>query len=434
MDELQKNRKKIDEIDEKLCAMFCERMTVVERIACYKRAHDLPVLDGAREKEILQNRLAQTKDDRLKKYVAKFIQTNVNLSRAFQREHAPAVSDADCFFVESERGAYPVFAGERLLERADEFFDLNRKAFILTDSGVPKSYAEQIAARCKEAKITILPKGEESKSLAVLEGVLSDMVGFSLTRTDCVIAVGGGVVGDLAAFAASVYLRGVDFYNVPTTLLAQTDSSVGGKCGVNFGGAKNVVGAFWQPKGVLIDFSTLQTLPPRQVKNGLAEGIKSALVGDRELFERLEEEPLSYDLLKTLALRALKVKKSVVEADEREGGLRRVLNFGHTLGHAVESAEQFALSHGECVAIGMIPVCGPSVRKRLTAVLKKFDLPTAYDGDLKTVLSYLNRDKKQTADGLFVVFVEEVGKATIKKLKTDEFASLVLRTKAQGGI
>ena len=169
--------------------------------------------------------------------------------------------------------SYDITVGNGILDRASEFMNLNRKVFILTDVGVPREYSEKILAAAKEAVIFTASEGEGTKSLATLGKVLEVMLEFDMSRSDCVVAVGGGVIGDLAGFAASMYMRGIDFYNVPTTLLSQVDSSIGGKTAVNLGGIKNIIGAFYQPKHVLIDTETLKTLPKRQISAGLAESV-----------------------------------------------------------------------------------------------------------------------------------------------------------------
>ncbi len=311
-----------------------------------------------------------------------------------------------------------------ILDRAGEILDLNRKVFILTDTGVPEEYAKKILDQSNEAVIFTAKEGESTKSPAVLEKLLGVMLEFDMSRSDCVVAVGGGVVGDLAGFAASIYMRGVDFYNIPTTLLSEVDSSIGGKTAINLGGVKNTVGTFYQPKHVLIDPDTLRTLPTRQIGAGLAEVVKMALTSDAELFETLENT-VAFDI-EDIIFRALKIKKCVVECDERETGLRKILNFGHTLGHGIEAAEGLSgLYHGECVALGMIPVCSPSVRKRLIPVLRKLGLPTEYSGDIDKALEFTIHDKKCKNGIIDAVFVDEIGSYRLEKISVEDFRDLV---------
>ena len=324
--------------------------------------------------------------------------------------------------------SYPIIIGRGLLENARDHFDLNRNVFIVTDDGVPYKYAETVKNLCKSATVKVVKSGEGSKSISTLEDLLLSMSDFGLGRGDCVVAVGGGVVGDLAGFAASIYMRGVDFYNVPTTLLSQVDSSIGGKTAVNLGQVKNSVGSFKQPKAVLIDVDTLSTLTKRHMRNGLCEAIKMAATSNAELFdyfERTSEDEIYANIEFTVS-EALKIKKAVVEEDECEKGLRKILNFGHTFGHAIESAEGLSgLYHGECVALGMLAVTENDVKERLTAVLDKVHLPTKYDGDTKLASTFLSYDKKCTANGVSVILCPSIGSYEIKHMTLDEFKKLV---------
>ena len=325
--------------------------------------------------------------------------------------------------------SYPITVGNGLLGNANEYFDLNRKVFIITDSGVPHKYSETIEKLCSKATIYTVESGEGSKSLSTLEAVLTAMSDAELGRSDCVVAVGGGVVGDLSGFAASVYMRGIDFYNVPTTLLSQVDSSIGGKTAVNLGGIKNIVGSFKQPKAVLIDTDVLSTLSKRHLRNGLCEVVKMALTSDEELFKKLEElsEDGIYNNIEEIIVDALTIKKAVVEQDERETGLRKILNFGHTLGHGIESNEHLGgLYHGECVSLGMLPVSSEKVRERLIPVLKKLSLPTEYSGDINAALSYVIHDKKCSGGALSVILCKQIGTYKIERISIDNFEKVVL--------
>ena len=307
-------------------------------------------------------------------------------------------------------GCYDVVIEHGSLGRVGELLRLDhRRVMLVTDSGVPRQYAETVAAQCGRPEIFTVPQGEASKSFPMLEKILSQMLSCGFTRDDCVVAVGGGVVGDLAGFVSAVYMRGIDFYNIPTTVLSQVDSSVGGKTAINLCGMKNIVGAFRQPKKVLIDPDTLRTLPQRQIANGLAEAVKMALTSDAELFRLFEtQEPTAH--LDTIIERSVRTKADVVTQDETEQGLRRVLNFGHTVGHAVESFEGLhGLYHGECVALGMLPMCSEEVRARLVPVLQRLGLPTALTIDRDAVAEAMLHDKKMQKDGVAAVYVDTVG-------------------------
>ena len=323
-------------------------------------------------------------------------------------------------------GGYDITIGKGLINRADEYMSLDRKVFIVTDDGVPSEYAEAVAKRCREAMIYTVKSGEGSKSLGVMEEVLVAMMSYGMTRTDCVVAVGGGVVGDLAGFAAASYMRGVDFYNIPTTMLAQVDSSIGGKTAVNLGNVKNIVGAFYQPKAVLIDTDVLKTLPKRHLAAGLAEAVKMSLTSDKELFSFFENEKITDENIEEVIAGALEIKRKVVEEDEKESGLRKILNFGHTLGHGIEAEEGLAgLYHGECVALGMLPFASDAVRARLVPVLKKLGLPTEYQGDLDSAIEFVAHDKKCDGGAVSAIFVDEIGAFRIEKLTLVQFKNLV---------
>ncbi len=318
---------------------------------------------------------------------------------------------------------YDISIGRGLLCRASELLKLERKVFIVSDNGVPREYGECIARQAKEAKLVVLPQGEATKSLESFGRLMHEMLDFGMSRKDAVVAVGGGVVGDLAGFAASAYMRGVDFYNIPTTLLSQVDSSIGGKTAVNLGVTKNIVGAFYQPKAVIIDVDTLKTLDKRELSAGLAEAVKMSLTSNAELFSYFEScDALDYEKIIT---EALKIKKAVVEEDEREAGIRKILNFGHSFGHGIEALMLGKLYHGECVALGMIPMTAKKERARLIRVLEKFGLPTSLDFDTDAALSYVVHDKKSSGGAIEAVFVDEVGSYRIEKMKITDFQSYI---------
>lgn len=317
--------------------------------------------------------------------------------------------------------SYDIIIEHGALHKAADYLHLNRKILVVTDDGVPAEYADIIAAQCKTAVKVVVPQGEDSKGFPTFEKLCKTMLENGFTRTDAVVAVGGGVVGDLSGFAAASFMRGIDFYNIPTTLLSEVDSSIGGKTAINLCGVKNIIGAFHQPKRVLIDPDVLKTLPKRQIANGLAEAIKMAATFDAELFRFIETEDVMENL-DTIIKRSLAIKKMVVEEDEKESGLRRVLNFGHTIGHGIESYEDLhGLYHGECVALGMIPMCEGEVRERIVSVLKKVGLPIDLDFDADRVYEAVTHDKKADGDQIRVIYAPEIGKYEMKKVSLSDF-------------
>ncbi len=297
--------------------------------------------------------------------------------------------------------SYDIVVRRGVLREAAGYLKLDRRVLIVTDDGVPAAYSDTIAEACKYPIKVSVPAGEGSKSFPTFERLCRVMLEKGFTRTDAVVAVGGGVVGDLAGFAAASYMRGIDFYNIPTTFLSQVDSSIGGKTAINLEGVKNIIGAFYQPKKVLIDPEALRTLPQRQLSSGLAESVKMAATFDKELFE-------------------------MIEHDEKEAGLRRVLNFGHTIGHGIESCEGLhGLYHGECVALGMLPMCSAPVRERLTHIYEKIGLPTALDFDPERVFEAVTHDKKLDGNLIHLVFVPEIGTYEMKTMTLHDFHTMI---------
>ena len=310
--------------------------------------------------------------------------------------------------------SYDIFLERGCLQRCGELVPLQRRVLIVTDQQVPVPYVQTVAAQCLHPVVETVPCGEGSKTLPVFEQLCRRMLQENFTRSDCVVAVGGGVCGDLAGFVAASYMRGIDFYNIPTTLLSQVDSSIGGKVAVNLDHVKNILGAFYQPQRVLIDPNVLTTLPPRQLSCGLAEAIKMACTSDAAAFQRMEQDADLTADLDYIIEASLRVKKSVVEQDETEQGLRKLLNFGHTIGHGIESCG--GLYHGECVALGMLPMCSEEVRQRLLPLLKKAGLPTQAQCDPAQVWAAMLHDKKFSGDRITVAWVDTVGCGQLRSM------------------
>ncbi|MBQ8393530.1 MAG: 3-dehydroquinate synthase [Clostridia bacterium] len=322
--------------------------------------------------------------------------------------------------------SYDIVLLRGALNNLNEYLNLNRRVLIITDSGVPAEYAQAVLAQCKDGYTVSIEQGEASKSFDNYRALLSVLVKKGFTRTDCVVAVGGGVCGDLAGFVASSFMRGIDFYNIPTTFLSQVDSSIGGKVAIDFMGVKNIVGAFYQPKCVVIDPNVLRTLDKRQLSSGIAESIKMAATFDKDLFELLENtDDFEGDADKIIES-SLKIKRDVVEKDPKEKGLRRVLNFGHTVGHAIESNTNLGdLLHGECVGLGMIPMSSPEVAKRIVKVLKKYNLPVSVQADSSDLISYILHDKKMDGDEINVVLCNSIGSFEVKKIKAQSMKEYI---------
>ena len=331
--------------------------------------------------------------------------------------------------------SYDIIMKRGCLANLYQFINLsNRKVFILTDSGVPAQYAQSVLAQCPDGMVYTVPQGEGSKSLKVFGQVQQAMLDFNMTRKDLLVSVGGGVIGDLGGFCAATYMRGIDFVNCPTTTLSQVDSSIGGKTAIDLGETKNIVGAFWQPKVVLVDFDTLETLPRRHYVNGLAEAVKMGLIADPELFA-LFEQGKPEDNIEQIIYRSLRVKKNVVEQDEREQGQRACLNFGHTIGHAAEKLGNYTdLTHGQAVAIGMVAAMRLSAllgNEDLTAplidLLKHIGLPTELNYDRESIFNALLSDKKKFGATVNFILVREAGRAEITPIDAEKLHEYVLK-------
>ena len=306
------------------------------------------------------------------------------------------------------------------------------KVMIISDDGIPRKITNQVSGICKEkTKVfkTILKQGEASKSIENFKKILNTLIEKKFDRSDLIIALGGGVVGDISGYVASSYLRGISFIQIPTTLLAQVDSSVGGKTAINIPAGKNLVGAFYNPKGVIIDTETLNSLPEREFKSGLAEVLKYGLIQNKYLLSLLYENSSEVLLRKEriiqeIIFESIKSKSKIVIADEKENGLRAILNFGHTFGHAIEANGKYKkILHGEAVAKGMLIASRISFLENLIALkdlekiellLKDFKFDLSLDeyqySDLKP---YIYRDKKVKAGKLNLILLEKISKAKI---------------------
>ncbi len=319
--------------------------------------------------------------------------------------------------------SYPIHLGENILKNIDHYFNLQRKVCIVTDTGVPAIYSQMVKDKSLNSIIVTIDEGEENKNIETYQLIIEKLIESNFTRSDCVVAVGGGVVGDLAGFVSATYMRGIDFYNVPTTVLSQIDSSIGGKTAIDYQSYKNIVGAFYQPKGVLIDFMVLNTLDKRQINNGLVEGLKMATTCDSLLFEEFEK--LHLDIQKII-IESIKIKRDIVVVDEKEQNVRKVLNFGHTIGHGIESTNLGKLYHGECVGLGMIPMINTSLKPRLIKILQRLGIPTSYkDFDYQTIYQAATHDKKASGDSITIVKVSELGKYDFIKIKLTELEELI---------
>ncbi len=307
--------------------------------------------------------------------------------------------------------------------------NFNTKVAIVTNPTVAKYHLDKVSRliNANELHIITIPDGEEYKNLDTLEFILNECFKYRLDRKSILLALGGGVIGDMTGFVASIFQRGIDFIQIPTTLLAQVDASVGGKTGVNSKYGKNLIGAFWQPKAVYCETEFLKTLPKREFNAGIAEIIKMAITFDKEFFEWLEEHNLNNgEDLKTAILKSIETKARVVSLDEREAGIRAVLNYGHTFGHVVENETEYKkYLHGEAVSIGIVMANELSLKLgliskenviRIKYLLQRYNLPIDYKiEDVENFYEHFFLDKKSNKNQITFILPKEIGGYEIKK-------------------
>lgn len=342
----------------------------------------------------------------------------------------------------NKKPCYDIVFSQSFAELAEELKDLeaeNKKICVVTDSNVEKLYAKELkellTGKCRKVVVYSFPAGEASKTLDTIKEIYRFLIEEGFDRKDMLLALGGGVVGDMTGYAAATYLRGIDYVQIPTTLLAQTDSSIGGKTGVDFDGYKNMVGAFKMPRLVYMNLAVLKTLDDRQFFAGFAEVMKHGLIKDASFYEWLisnmyEICERDMDTLEEMVMRSCTIKKLVVEKDPTEQGDRALLNFGHTIGHAIEKAKNFELYHGECVALGVVAAAYISWKKELLSMEEYYEirdmfvpfyLPITVENiEPEQIVELTKSDKKMEDGKLKFVLLKKIGKAVIDRSVTEE--------------
>jgi 3-dehydroquinate synthase len=328
--------------------------------------------------------------------------------------------------------SYEIYIGNGIIDRMGLLLAKHKwgeRYLIITDDTVSALHGARVEETLKEmglkTDMIAFPAGEASKDMQTSLRIVDRLIARGADRTSALIALGGGVVGDITGFVASIYMRGIPYIQVPTTLLAQVDSSIGGKTGIDLSNGKNILGTFYQPKGVFIDLAFLKTLEPRELKNGLAEVVKYGIIDDPELFGILEAKADAIkkgdvDLLEEIITRSCRIKKGVVEIDELEKGVRRILNFGHTIGHAIETESGYTVSHGDAVSMGMVASAAISERmhylptedrERIIALIRAMGLPDRISKSLKPkeIVARMKGDKKKAGDVLNFVLLKKIG-------------------------
>lgn len=340
---------------------------------------------------------------------------------------------------------YPIYIKNGLIDSFSELLcqhTKTKKVVVITDENVYQLYGEPLITELKrqnfDSETIILSPGEQSKSLETLQSIYEKLTAMNITKSDLIIAFGGGVIGDITGFAAATYLRGVPFVQIPTSLTAQVDSSIGGKVAVNLPQGKNLVGAFYQPACVLIDTQFLTSLSPYYFSDGMAEVIKYGCIEDKDLFDLLNSHDINTitEYMDKIVYRCCEIKKNIVEVDEKDDGLRMILNFGHTIGHGVENYFGYGkYSHGQGVAIGMADITKNSEAMGLTLphtydaikdVLEKYELPSELPVmDKALILNAVMKDKKSRGNQINIILLNEIGKSYIHKINKDEFSSFI---------
>lgn len=329
--------------------------------------------------------------------------------------------------VEIPGKSYPIWIERNSIKKLDAFFPLDRKIMVITDDGVPKQYLDTVLSQLPEGFSYVAKQGEGAKSLQIYQEICQKLLEYNFHRNDAIIALGGGVVGDLSGFVAATYMRGIDFINIPTTTLSQVDSSIGGKVAVNLGNVKNILGAFYQPKAVIIDSETLQTLTQRHFYNGLVEALKAALIHNENLYQIFATQNIPAQI-DEIIYQSLLVKKEIVEQDETEQGNRALLNLGHTIGHGIESIFGLGgLYHGECVAIGMLPMIENTVlRQEIKQIFQeKMYIPVDTPVNKDHILDIIAKDKKRHAQKITIVKVPAVAKAYLEEIDFSQIEKYV---------
>lgn len=324
--------------------------------------------------------------------------------------------------IQSQMKCYPIHIENRLLDRLTDYLAKDKKYVIIHDDHIPESIVQKVKSALPNHLEISFPQGEANKSLETYHHIMKTLLANAVTREMAVIALGGGVTGDLAGYVAATYLRGIGLIQIPTTLLAQIDSSIGGKVAINLESAKNIIGSFYPPDLVLIDPQVLSTLDSRQFANGMAEMIKYGMIADEVLFNRLKNADVHTFLPEAIG-RSVSIKKRFVEADEQDRGIRMTLNFGHTYGHALEAYYHFEkYNHGEAIAIGMVrATSNKAIAEMLIALLQKYNLPVSDPVSNRELLKWILKDKKSQTDFIRLIDVPEIGQAIIRKVALDTF-------------
>lgn len=320
---------------------------------------------------------------------------------------------------------YSIIIKKNSLRELSNLFSLDyKKVLIVTDDNIPLEYIEDVKSNFDCVNVLVLPHGESTKSIENYLKIQETLLNNNFSRKDLVIALGGGVIGDLVGFACSTYKRGIEYINIPTSSLSMIDSSIGGKTAINYKHYKNMIGSFYPAKGVLIDFSLLKSLPKRQLNNGLVEALKAGYIFDKTIIDEFKKEELD---IESIIIKSIMVKKHFVENDEKEESIRKILNYGHTIGHALESIYGFSdkLYHGEAVGIGMMLINDDPLE--VASFLKKLDIHFDEEIDVEQIIEFIKNDKKMHNEKIDLIKVNKEDGGYIESISIEELKKIIVK-------
>ena len=320
---------------------------------------------------------------------------------------------------------YSIIIKKNSLRELSNLFSLDyKKVLIVTDDNIPLEYIEDVKSNFDCVNVLVLPHGENTKSIENYLKIQETLLNSNFSRKDLVIALGGGVIGDLVGFACSTYKRGIEYINIPTSSLSMIDSSIGGKTAINYKHYKNMIGSFYPAKGVLIDFSLLKSLPKRQLNNGLVEALKAGYIFDKTIIDEFKKEELD---IESIIIKSIMVKKHFVENDEKEESIREILNYGHTIGHALESIYGFSdkLYHGEAVGIGMMLINDDPLE--VASFLKKLEIHFDGEIDVEQIIEFIKNDKKMHNEKIDLIKVNKEDGGYIESISIEELKKIIVK-------
>ena len=320
---------------------------------------------------------------------------------------------------------YSIIIKKNSLRELSNLFSLDyKKVLIVTDDNIPLEYIEDVKSNFDYVNVLVLPHGENTKSIENYLKIQETLLNSNFSRKDLVIALGGGVIGDLVGFACSTYKRGIEYINIPTSSLSMIDSSIGGKTAINYKHYKNMIGSFYPAKGVLIDFSLLKSLPKRQLNNGLVEALKAGYIFDKTIIDEFKKEKLD---IESIIIKSIMVKKHFVENDEKEESIREILNYGHTIGHALESIYGFSdkLYHGEAVGIGMMLINDDPLE--VASFLKKLEIHFDGEIDAEQIIEFIKNDKKMHDEKIDLIKVDKKDGGYIESISIEELKKIIVK-------